>query len=196
MKQSILSFSSPQNGVSSLKASSSANAIVIDDSEEDEDGIATPPPPLQVARAGNSIIVEIPIASSSETSTANPQASEKAKADSKETSKSSKKKDTFKNSTTKKEANAANQAPAKDSILCHHHRSACHVQIRCTIRKENGRCKMRYCCSSLQRVYKQDPEQILKAGRNVLGAELREHVESNEANFIWKVSLAFLLLLF
>lgn len=202
MKQSMLPFSSPHNGSSLMQASSSATAIVIDDSEE-EDDIATPPPqpPLQRPRAENSIIVEVPqmrhsaratsaAASSRETSALKksvPNLNKRMKTENqKEASTTSKKKDLA----TKKEANATKEEPPKESVLCHHHRSACHLQIRCTIQKESGRCKMRYCCSSLQRVYKQDPEQILKAGRNVLGADLKEHVGSNEAHFIWKVCLS------
>lgn len=56
--------------------------------------------------------------------------------------------------------------------------------------KENGvRCAGKYCYNSLQRVYKQDAKQILKAGRNILGVDVKEHVGPVEANYLWKVSV-------
>lgn len=58
-----------------------------------------------------------------------------------------------------------------------------------TVIKANGtRCTHKFCYPTLQRLYKQDAEQIVKAGRNILGVDVKEHVGPDVANYLWKVS--------
>lgn len=78
-------------------------------------------------------------------------------------------------------------AASSESKMCHQHRHTCLPLLQCTRLKEEGkRCPMKYCYWTLQRMYKQDAEQIIRAGRNVLGVDVKEHVGPDEASYLWK----------
>ncbi|PWN87141.1 hypothetical protein FA10DRAFT_262895 [Acaromyces ingoldii] len=53
--------------------------------------------------------------------------------------------------------------------------------------KPNGtRCPYKYCSNTLSRVYSQDMDQILSAGRNLPGVDKMQHCGPDEARYLWK----------
>lgn len=113
--------------------------------------------------------------------------------------------------------NGMNSNPQKAQVgegnLCHQHRAPCQRLIRCTcesysqsiplhsdayclpcvhmqVLKPNGaRCPYKYCSNTLSRVYSQDMDQILSAGRNLPGVDKMQHCGPDEARYLWKVRL-------
>jgi hypothetical protein len=54
------------------------------------------------------------------------------------------------------------------------------------LKPDGTRCPLKYCYPTLQRVYKQDAQQIVKAGRNILGVSAEHHVGPEVASYLWK----------
>ncbi|UZJ53056.1 hypothetical protein CBS101457_002376 [Exobasidium rhododendri] len=201
MKQSVLSFTSPSD-IPSTSRHALDDSIVIADSDG-HDGFETPPPPLSFTIREN----ELSDDSKQDTflTKKKPPTQKRSLRPSDgntlqqpretTTSRPAKAPDTDPLAhtlpiMTTQEGNGEKQKKStsrEGNALCHQHRQPCTTLLQCTYLKTEGqRCSAKYCFATLSRLYRQQPEQILRAGRNLPGVDVKAHVGPEEANYLWK----------